>query len=389
MGVLLGSPCSKYFEHLFSNRLKMNLIRININMKNVLIGLSLLCVTGLANAQNGLEQIIVEKYYVSDAADAAGSIGTLPVGSVTYRIYADMLPGYRFQAAYGVPNHELRLETTTSFFNNEDRGGTTASYSKSQAGDNSVMLDSWFSVGKACTNNFGILKSEDNGVSTVVNNDGMLQNNDPSIGIPLTLEDGLIAGTPDAVTFVGFLNTDLDPFDATSQAGNLLSTFNASWACLNGAVGPDTIANKVLIAQITTEGTFCFKLNIQIGTPSGGVENYVESNPSPTDITIPSLNYCSSVSINEVNAKANKSFVVYPNPTKNSLSIDFSTLKSKNSGFYIIYDISGKAILNNRIIAISNKTNEVIDVTSLTAGTYFMELTVDGISSLAKFIISE
>lgn len=358
-------------------------------MKNLLLGLSLLCLTGLANAQNGLEQIIVEKYYVSDAADAAGSIGILPVGSVTYRIYADMLPGYKFQAAYGIPNHELRLETTTTFFNNEDRGGTTASYSKSQAGDNSVMLDSWFSVGKACTNNYGILKSEDDGVSTVVNNDGMLQNNDPSAGIPLTDEDGLIAGTPEAVTFVGFLNTDLDPFDATSQAGSLLSTFNASWAALNGAVGPDTIENKVLIAQITTDGTFCFKLNIQIGTPSLGVENYVESNPTGAEITIPSLNYCSSVSVDEVNSSQPKSFVVYPNPTKNSLVIDFSSLKTKNKGFYIIYDVSGKAIRSNKINSIHDKTNEVIDVTSLTVGTYFIELTVDGISSLQKFIISE
>lgn len=367
----------------------MNSIRINLTMKNVLLGLSLLCLTGLANAQNGLEQIIVEKYYVSDAADAAGSIGTLPVGSVTYRIYADLLPGYKFQAAYGIPNHELRLETTTTFFNNEDRGGTTASYSKSQAGDNSVMLDSWFSVGKACTNNFGVLKSEDNGVSTVVNNDGMLQNNDPTAGLPLTTEDGLIAGTPEPVTFVGFSNTDLDPFDATSQAGSLLSTFNASWACLVGAVGPDTIENKVLIAQITTDGTFCYKLNVQIGTPSGGAENYVESNPSPTDITIPSLNYCSSVSVDEVNAQANKSFIVYPNPTKNSLVIDFSTLKSKNNGFYIIYDINGKAIGSNKINSINSKTNETVDVSSLNAGTYFIELTVDGISSLEKFIISE
>ena len=60
-------------------------------------------IAGLVKAQNGLENITVEKYYVSNAADATGSIGVLPVGSVTYRIFADLLPGYKFQAAYGVP----------------------------------------------------------------------------------------------------------------------------------------------------------------------------------------------------------------------------------------------------------------------------------------------
>src|SRR6185295_15896533 len=98
--------------------------------------------------------------------------GTLPAGSVTYRIFADMLPGYKFQAAYGVPAHTLLMSTTTSFFNNEDRGATTPTYTKTQAKANSVMLDSWLSVGAACVSNFGILKSEDNvaaGGANVVN----------------------------------------------------------------------------------------------------------------------------------------------------------------------------------------------------------------------------
>ena len=86
-------------------------------MKKIILGLSLILLTELVHAA-GLENIIVEKYYVSNAADAGGSMGTLPVGSVTYRIFADLLPGFKFQALYGIPTHELRFETTTSFFNN-------------------------------------------------------------------------------------------------------------------------------------------------------------------------------------------------------------------------------------------------------------------------------
>ncbi len=250
-----------------------------------------------AVAQNGLENIIVEKYYVSNAADATGSIGVLPAGSVTYRIYADMLPGYKFQAAYGVPTHALTFSTTTTFFNNEDRGATTPTYSKTQARNNSVMLDSWLSVGAACVNNFGILKSEDSvatGGATVVNNTvpAILQNADPSAGIPLTVQDGLYAGTPEAVTFVGLANVangDLSVLDATSQAGNLFTTSNGSWASLLGSLGPIPATNRVLIAQITTNGVFHYELNLQIGIPGGGVQNFVAQNPVGAEITIPSL----------------------------------------------------------------------------------------------------
>ncbi|MEO8149680.1 MAG: T9SS type A sorting domain-containing protein [Bacteroidia bacterium] len=259
-------------------------------MKKILFALGLIIPGAYANAQNGLENIIVEKYYVSNAADAAGSIGTLPVGSVTYRIYADMLPNYKFQAAYGVPGHEFRIATTTSFFNNEDRGATTPNaIGNNRLPDNTVMLDSWLSVGAASAANFGIPKSEDNGVSNIVNADGILQNNDPAAGIPLTTQDGVIAGTPQAVTFVG-LTTELDVFDATSQLGNLFSTSNGSVASLNGSFGP-TSTNRVLIAQITTDGTLSFELNIQIGTPTGGVQNFVAKNPAGSEIVLPSLTY--------------------------------------------------------------------------------------------------
>lgn len=272
-------------------------------MKTKLL-LFFILLSGFIYAQNGLEGIIVERYYVSNAADATGSIGTLPAGSVTYRIYADMLPGYTFQAAYGVPNHELRIATTTTFFNNEDRGATTPSYSKTNAAKNSVMLDSWFSVGAACASTYGILKSEDNvaaGGTNIVNTNvpPILQNADPSAGIPLTTQDGLYAPTgvaaPQAVTFVGFTANDLAPFDASSQAGNLLSTFNASWASLTGSVGPIPSTNKVLIGQFTTNGTFTFELNIQIGTPNGGVQNFVAKNPTGGEILLPSLTFPASV----------------------------------------------------------------------------------------------
>lgn len=258
-----------------------------------------LLIMQLGFSQNGLEGVIVEKYYISNAADAAGSTGVLPSGSTTYRIFIDLLPGYTFQAAYGVPNHELRFQSTTAFFNNEDYGAVNPTFSKVNARNNTVMLDSWLSGGASCAANYGILKSEDGvaGGTNVVNINGILANNDPNAGIPLTTQDGIYAGTTPSVTMLGFTPTELDVIDATSNAGNLISTFNASWAVLGGSVGPIPSTNKILIGQFTTDGAFSFKINVQIGTPTPGVsQNFVAENATGNEILFPGLIYTSVTS---------------------------------------------------------------------------------------------
>lgn len=262
-------------------------------MKKYLLLFALAICSQFAFAQNGLEGIIVEKYYVSNTADAAGSVGALPAGSTTYRIYVDLLPGYTFQAAYGVANHELRFQTTTAFFNNEDWGSTTPNFTKTRLSNNTVMLDTWLSGGAACVGNFGVVEAEDAvaGGTNVVNANGILANNDPNAGQPLSVADGIYAGTTPSVTVLGFTQSELDILDNVSNTGNLISTFNASWAVLGGATGP-LPSNKVLIGQFTTNGTFSFKLNIQIGTPTPGVsQNYVAENPTGNEILFPGLIY--------------------------------------------------------------------------------------------------
>jgi len=260
-------------------------------MKKITFILGLIAFNSNGYSQNGLEGIIVEKYYVSNAADALGSLGTLPEGSVTYRIYADMLPGYRFQALYGDVNHAFKVSTTTTFFNNEDRGAITANQiASAQLKNNSVALDSWFSVGAVAAGQFGVLKTEDDGVANLlpISSNSMLKNADASAGIPLSVQDGMIAGSPEVVTLVGFSN-ELDFFDATSQAGSSFTLNDHAIAALFGAVGP-TAENRLLLGQFTTDGIFSFELNIQIGTPVPQVsQNYVTSNPVLNEITIPSL----------------------------------------------------------------------------------------------------
>jgi len=267
-------------------------------MKKIVLTIGIGLLGLLANAQNGLERVIVEKYYISNADDSINSLGNLPAGSVTYRIYVDMLPGYNFQYAYGDVNHELRFETTTSFFNNEDRGATTPdNITFAQAKANTLMLDSWLSVGAACKGYFGVQKSKDNGVNTIVNADGILANNDPLAGIPLTTQDGMVLATTTpklmTVTSLGIDNIILQYLDVsnTTVKGQVLSANDGGWASLGGSTGFDATENVVLIAQLTTNGTFSYKLNLQIGKPDpqADPELYVVDNPIGTELSIPSL----------------------------------------------------------------------------------------------------
>jgi hypothetical protein len=332
----------------------------------------------------------VEKYYISDANDATfnSTGGVLPIGSTTYRIYADMLPGYKFQAAFGVPSHELRISTTTLFFNNEDRGATTPTFTKTQAKNNTVMLDSWLSVGAACTGQFGVLKTEDDSVNTNVNNDGLLINNNPSAGIPLTLQDGFRAGTPQTVIAVG-ITTEMAMFDSQNDGTNgpVFSTFNGSWASLNGSMGIDSLINKVLIAQITTDGDFSFELNIQIGTPTGFSQQYVAKNPVGAEIMLPCLTYNSTtLAINNDEQTATvPSIVVYPNPAKDLLTIDISNATSLNNN-YSIYDAKGGLIAQKKLEGASTKYTQKIDISSYPSGMYFVIVSLDGSLTSKKII---
>ena len=371
-------------------------------MKKLLLSacfLFLLCAnTSIAQGFSGLENIIVEKYYISEANDtlANASGGALPVGSVTYRIYVDMQPGYIFQAAYGVPGHELRLETTTGFFNNTDRGNTTPTYTKNHTRLNTVILDSWLSVGAACAGYFGVEKSADDGVNTTVNNFSpqVIQSANPLAGIPVSQQDGLLVGNPMAVTFVGIdapLLALLNNTNTPNTGGMVFSTSNGSWASLNGSMGPDTTTNKVLIAQITTDGVFSFKLNIQIRSAAGVVENYVAESPVGSEVQFPGLTFNSSLlTAFDYITKMNAYIKVYPNPAAESVRIQVPACKDRyaDTGNYIsILGISGNEIKRVSLQNLSDKSStEEVHVEELVSGIYFLSMRVNGTQITRKFI---
>ncbi len=360
-------------------------------MKTISILFICLFAFGLHSQSQGLENVIVEKYYISDANDATvnSTGGVLPVGSVTYRVYLDLLPDYIFQSAYGDPNHLLKIETSTLFFNNEDRGAIHPTFNFSFCDDNTVMLDSWLSAGAACNGRFGVLKADDDGMGTVINSDGVLQNQDPMMGIPLTQQDGLMltAVSPEPVITVG-IGTEIGVFDAQNDGTNgpLFATNNGAWACINGGVGADPVTNRVLIMQITTDGVFSFKLNVQIRNQiTLAIEAYVADSAMVGETEFNALEYNSSVSVNEL-ATSNPTFGLYPVPASDHLTMAVNVYNDNQNVSYSIIDLLGSKIASKDIGSLSGSTRHDIDLTGISAGIYFIELDVNGYKSTRKFI---
>jgi len=108
----------------------------------------------------------------------------------------------------------LQLQTSTVFFNNEDRGEETGdAIGAGNLVDNTVAVDSWVTIGAASDSHWGILKSEDEDGSIIAgaNNDGgsesvtdgLLINNNELMNELLTQADGLLEGAVPTVTAVG------------------------------------------------------------------------------------------------------------------------------------------------------------------------------------------
>ena len=247
-----------------------------------------------------LEKVIIEKYYVSDANDATDvDGGGVPVGSTTYRIYLDLKPGTILKRIYGDENHPFSISSSEVFFNNILDGKTFAKdFIKGRYLENTVALDTWLTLGQTARQGtkyfYGILKDQDTDGSFVggANNDGgsalvpsgLLINQDPSCGIPLTIADGMdtLNAAPNNWQNSGVL----DFFSGADSTifGSLVpqNSYESSIFTLtcSGVQGTVADSNQVIIAQLTTLGELTFKINITLEELVNGVPtlvNYVSS----------------------------------------------------------------------------------------------------------------
>jgi hypothetical protein len=247
-------------------------------------------------AQDALEGIIVEKYYVSTKKDNAKKhlSGELPVGSTTYRIYVDMAPGCHFIAAYGAPGHPLQISSTELIYNHPEYGAEhplripERTYKK-----NITPLDSWITIGPAGENYMGVLKLEDTlkEFGTVVSFEkDFLMSNKNEMGYPLQERDGFLpsANIPN-ITLFG-IDTNLNVLRG-STIGQSFRVENGAWACMGeGVSGVDSLgSNTILIAQITTKGELTYELNLMLRKADGSVVNYVAKDPIENEVIHKSL----------------------------------------------------------------------------------------------------
>jgi hypothetical protein len=269
-----------------------------------ILGLGLMVASSSVFSQ-GLQGIVVEKYYQADANDVAnaissGAVTPLTTSSVTYRVYVDMASGYKFNSLFGNAAHNLTVSTTTGFYNDATYGVSVnpGTISATNIRKNTAMIDSWFTTGGAAGTKAGVLKSGDTD-GTVGHFNGLLANNPGGcFGLPImgaSGQDGFLpsSGTTYVVPNGLGLGTALDVLDQTNGGSIVLA--NGSIAALGGVQGP-TSSNMVLVAQFTTNGQLSFALNLQIQNIATGVaENYVSSNPTGAELTNPTLTYVPNV----------------------------------------------------------------------------------------------
>ncbi|HEY0976500.1 MAG TPA: T9SS type A sorting domain-containing protein [Flavobacteriales bacterium] len=244
-----------------------------------------------AVAQNDIENVIVETYYISGANDATDTIGGgLAQGSRTYRVHIDLAAGASLRALYGNSDHPLRITSTAPFFNHLDRGRTYGHEINNGALDEgTTALDSWLSLGAASNQRYGIPKADDTDGSIIggANNDGgsaeiaggLLVENDPAIIHALTERDGLTGLNGGVALPPNFNVTGDDPvtvFRDSTLHPEFLSTDVRIGCSTPGVHGP-TADNIILVAQLTTIGELSFELNIEVQRADGTLLRYVAS----------------------------------------------------------------------------------------------------------------
>lgn len=247
--------------------------------------------------QAQIENVLVEKYYVSDDFDALDTNGGhLLAGTTTYRIFVDLPKGSKLLRIYGDKNHPFSIKSTEPFFNHKTDGQSFGKdFTKARLSNNTVALDSWLTIGQICksTGNqtyYGVPKEQDKDSSFIggKNNDGgssnipfgLLNNSDPNTGTPLYLKDG-VQLTSTTVSSWGdygvknFINSDDSTIFGSIVSGKEFKSRNF-YLGNSGTMGVDTVTNQILVAQLTTAGELTFSLNIEVLELINGIPTKVQ-----------------------------------------------------------------------------------------------------------------
>jgi hypothetical protein len=254
------------------------------NLRNLLCSALLLSAAGGAQAQLGLQDVIVEEYHTITAADAAvynnsANAGSyeLAAGMKVYRVYIDLEPNWRLASVFAIPESPLAIRTTTEFWNDDSWGSEFPA--QTRRFDEGALFDSYITINTSGTSGGAAgcgQSSAQFGVRRSVDSNGDLTTCGVYPGFTGT--DGHIpAAFPmDPLTLLGSINFQAltgDPAPA-SEFG-----FTSSlWGYTGGITGVDPAgSNIVFVGQFTTSGTFSFEINVGLNGPNGEAISYVHT----------------------------------------------------------------------------------------------------------------
>ncbi|MEI8116957.1 MAG: Ig-like domain-containing protein [Flavobacteriia bacterium] len=237
----------------------------------------------------GLEGIVVEKYYQANAADVAahatnGAVtAPLITGATVYRVYANLATNYKLTNVWGDVTHPLTVSTTTKFFNDANGIDVMSGVSQNNWNTNTTALDSYLTIGQVAAGKQGVLKTEDTDGTILTSTSLLLNNPGGCFGSNingLNGKDGMMTAANTAYSNLGVPTTNVFLHDfAQSSNGQTFTMNGGSLFSQNFTAGP-TSTNHVLIGQFTTDGVLTFALNIQIKNMlTNAVEVYVPANP--------------------------------------------------------------------------------------------------------------
>ena len=172
---------------------------------------------------------------------------------------------------------------------------------------------------------------------------------------------------------------------AVLQVNNQVTlTVAVSTADTNGTIASVAYyANKTLIGTATQKP---FSLNWTPNAMGNDTLTAVATDNRGGKTT--SANVVVTISSNNgiANLQGLAPIAVYPNPTEGQVSIVFGQASTNNQNVCIVYNITGQAVANKALHGIVQGQVETLDLSTLPAGVYFLELTIDGNKSVRQLM---
>ncbi len=172
--------------------------------------------------------------------------------------------------------------------------------------------------------------------------------------------------------------------------GGYIDIFEGSNAVVSGTYPFDTWFQININANLTTTNWELFLNSVSLGTWAPTINSAFAIDYFPADDTASfwvddvSYTYTPAVGISEITAN-NQAFFIQPNPATNNSNLSFD-LKAESVVEIAVYGIDGALVSKKDYGKLSGKQLLSVETTDFSPGMYFVNLIVDGKTSVQKLI---